>query len=53
MVRIGESISFDKELYKEDIKGSISHAKMLHRIGILNETEVKKIESGLLSIQKE
>lgn len=53
MVRIGESISFDKELYKQDIKGSISHAKMLHRIGILNETEVKKIESGLLSIQKE
>lgn len=53
MIRIGESISFDKELYLHDIFGSISHARMLTKIGILNESELKKIEAGLLKIQKE
>ncbi|MDF3820535.1 argininosuccinate lyase [Leptospira sp. 96542] len=53
MIRIGESISYDKELYLQDILGSISHARMLVRIGILNEAEGKKIEQGLRQIRKE
>ena len=53
MVRIGESISYDKELYKQDINGSISHSRMLKKIGILTSEEQKKIETGLGQIRKE
>lgn len=53
MIRIGESISFDKELYSHDIEGSISHSRMLKRIGILTESEQRKIETGLIQIKKE
>ncbi|EOQ95136.1 argininosuccinate lyase [Leptospira wolbachii serovar Codice str. CDC] len=53
MIRIGESISFDKELYSHDIEGSISHSRMLKRIGILSESEQRKIETGLIQIKKE
>ncbi|PJZ86908.1 lyase family protein, partial [Leptospira levettii] len=53
MIRIGESISFDKELYQHDIIGSISHSRMLKRIGILSESEQRKIETGLNQILKE
>jgi len=41
------SIFFDKKLYKEDIKGSLAHAKMLCSIGILDKTELDDIERGL------
>lgn len=53
LLRIGESISYDKELYDEDISGSISHSRMLKRIGILTDTEQRKIELGLEQIRKE
>ncbi|TGM48438.1 argininosuccinate lyase [Leptospira biflexa] len=53
MIRIGESISFDQELYRHDIEGSISHSRMLKRIGILSESEQRKIETGLGQIKKE
>lgn len=53
MERIGESISFDRELYKQDIQGSIAHAKMLQKIGILNSSELKSIEKGLKQVEKE
>lgn len=33
------SLSFDKELYEEDIQGSLAHAKMLHHIKVLNKKE--------------
>ncbi|TGN18473.1 argininosuccinate lyase [Leptospira idonii] len=53
MIRIGESISFDRELYSQDITGSISHSRMLKKIGILTAEEQKKIEDTLLLIKKE
>jgi argininosuccinate lyase len=53
MVRIGESISYDKALYHQDIQGSISHSRMLKKIGILTLEEQKKIETALLKIRKE
>lgn len=53
MERIGESISFDQRLYKQDITGSIAHAKNLLKIGILNQNEFNSIESGLKQIQTE
>lgn len=53
MQEINESISFDKKLYKQDIKGSKAHAKMLCQIGILTKAELKKITDGLTKIEKE
>ncbi len=47
------SLPFDKRLYKEDIKGSIAHAKMLAKQGILTNEEAKKIQEGLKQIEKE
>jgi argininosuccinate lyase len=47
------SLPFDKELYKEDIAGSIAHAKMLGRQGILSDAEVESIITGLKEIEKE
>ncbi len=48
-----ESISFDKELAIYDIKGSIAHAKMLGKQGIISEEDAEKIIKGLEEIKKE
>ncbi len=47
------SIMFDKELYLEDIEGSIAHVKMLLKQGIIDENAKTNIISGLNKIQKE
>ena len=47
------SISFDQVLYKQDIQGSIAHAMMLARQGILTEKEHRLIEEGLKEILRE
>ncbi len=44
------SISFDQRLYKEDIQGSMAHARMLGRIGVLTVGEAESISSGLQGI---
>ena len=51
--KIGESISFDKKLYKQDIQCSKIHSQMLERIGILTKIELEKILNGLDKIQSE
>jgi argininosuccinate lyase len=53
MQEINQSITFDKKLYKQDIKGSTAHAKMLTKIGILTKAESTKIIDGLKKIEKE
>ena len=47
------SIMFDKELYAQDIKGSIAHSQMLCEQGILTSEEQEAIESGLLQVKEE
>ncbi|MBI5469675.1 MAG: argininosuccinate lyase, partial [Deltaproteobacteria bacterium] len=47
------SISFDKRLYKFDIMGSIAHATVLAKAGILTQKESKKIIAGLKKVDKE
>ncbi len=47
------SIRFDQRMYKEDITGSISHAKMLTATGILTPDEGEEIVAGLLSILRD
>lgn len=41
------SISFDQRLYKQDIRGSIAHARMLGRQGIISPDEADTIARGL------
>jgi len=48
-----ESVSFDRRLWKEDIEGSIAHAKMLHKQGIIDDKELNQLIEGLLEISKE
>lgn len=48
-----ESVSFDRRLYAQDIRGSIGHAQMLAQVGLLTEQECQQIEQALLEIQEE
>lgn len=47
------SISYDCRMYREDIAGSIAHAKMLAAHGIISKEDQEKITKGLFSIKKE
>ena len=44
------SINFDKRLYREDIAGSIAHAKMLAKCKIISDADAQKIIDGLQKI---
>lgn len=44
------SISFDQRMYREDIAGSIAHARMLAKCGIISAAEADTIVAGLQSI---
>jgi argininosuccinate lyase len=45
-----QSVSFDKELYPQDIRGSIAHARMLGKQGIITEEDSILIVKGLEAI---
>ena len=47
------SIFFDRELYVEDIEGSIAHATMLEKQGLLNKEELESIKEGLKQVRSE
>ena len=44
------SIQFDRRMYREDIAGSLAHAAMLAKVGILSEEDRAAIEKGLRDI---
>src|SRR5271170_6345196 len=48
-----ESISFDWRLWRQDILGSMAHAEMLYKIGVLKSSELRAIVRGLDAIGKE
>src|SRR5881227_2583475 len=48
-----ESISYDRRLYKHDIAGSIAHATMLAKVGLITDAERDAIVAGLKSIEKD
>ncbi len=48
-----ESVSFDWRLWRQDITGSMAHAAMLNKIGILTSAELQAIHSGLEKIGSE
>jgi argininosuccinate lyase len=47
------SLPFDRRLYRYDIAGSIAHARMLARQGIITDTDARAIIRGLKVIEKE
>jgi argininosuccinate lyase len=48
-----ESISYDRRIYKQDIAGSIAHATMLAKVGLITDTDRDQIIAGLKSIEKD
>lgn len=49
----GASLPFDKRLWREDIAGSVAHATMLGRQGVLDAADVDAIRAGLSQIADE
>jgi argininosuccinate lyase len=47
------SVQFDQRMYQQDIQGSIAHATMLAKVGVLTDEERDQIISGLNTIQTE
>jgi argininosuccinate lyase len=47
------SLPFDKKLYAEDIEGSIAHATMLQKQGILTSDELTQIVDGMAKVKSE
>lgn len=47
------SIQVDRRLYAEDIRGSMAHARMLGRVGVLTEAEAEAIVTGLAQVRQE
>lgn len=48
-----QSVSFDWRLWRQDIRGSIAHATMLTKIGVLTGAELKAIRDGFAEIASE
>ncbi len=53
MEAYSESVSYDWQLYAEDIRGSQAHARVLAKQGFLTEEEAKQICDGLDSVKTE
>ncbi len=51
--RLNASLPFDRRFAGQDIRGSIAHARMLARQGIINESDGEAIESGLRQVLAE
>ena len=47
------SLNFDSLLYKHDIQGSIAHATMLEKCGIISKSELDTLVNGLKAVQSE
>lgn len=53
VARFTASVEFDQRMAKQDIQGSIAHAKMLTAVGVLTEDERDQIIQGLTEIEQE
>lgn len=51
VTKFTESISYDKRMYKQDIRGSIAHVKMLSKQGIIPAEDAVKVEKQLKDIK--
>jgi argininosuccinate lyase len=53
VAKFTESVSFDWRLWEHDILGSLAHATMLQKVGLLTKRELKEIVAGLSQIGQE
>lgn len=53
MEEINASIGFDQKLWRQDIRGSLAHAAMLGKTGILTPEDVDTISAGLKAVEAE
>lgn len=53
MQEINASIGFDRKMWRQDIQGSLAHAAMLARQGVISETDAAEIAAGLQAIAAE
>ena len=51
--RYTASVEFDQRLGEFDIQGSLAHARMLQRVGVLSAQDLAHIERGMKQIQDE
>ncbi|GAB2196924.1 argininosuccinate lyase [Sessilibacter sp. MAH4] len=51
--RFTASVDFDQRMYKQDIEGSIAHATMLAKVGVLTNEERDQIITGLRQVEEE
>ncbi len=51
--RFVASLDYDKRLYKHDIRGSLAHAAMLEKVGLITADEHAEIQRGLKEIESE
>ncbi len=51
--KLNQSLPFDMRMYRQDIRGSMAHAKMLEKIGVLTPEEENAIQTGLREILSE
>ena len=53
VVKYTSSISYDKRLYRQDIAGSVAHARMLAKKGVISEKDAERIVMALSAIREE
>jgi argininosuccinate lyase len=53
MIAFSECLGADMRMWREDIDGSIAHAKMLGSVGLLTEGEVSSLLKGLTQVAEE
>ena len=53
VARFTASVDFDQRMYKQDIQGSVAHATMLAKVGVLTEAEREQIIQGLSEVQSD
>ncbi|UZK04744.1 argininosuccinate lyase [Venatoribacter cucullus] len=53
VARYTASVNFDKRMYRQDIQGSVAHAKMLAKVGVLTAQERDDIIRGLEEVRIE
>jgi argininosuccinate lyase len=53
MLALNQSVDVDKALWREDLRGSLAHARGLARVGILSVDELARLEQGLAEVERE
>ena len=53
MAEINASIGFDRKLWRQDIRGSLAHAAMLVKVGVIEAVDEEAIREGLAVIAQE